>query len=348
MTDLVLNLGNALDRLMPMHALLSPNGRVTHAGPTLEKLCPQSRLRGRHLFDVFTVRRPRVQHDMESLVLVSDSALRLEFVEPPHTVLRGSIVPLPEDGGYLLNLSFGIGIIEAVGNYGLNAADFAPTDLTIEMLYLHEAKSAVLEESRRLNARLDQARSVAESEALTDELTQLANRRAIDIAIAREIEAGRPFTLMHLDLDFFKEVNDTYGHAAGDRVLQKAADVFRAEIRSSDMAGRAGGDEFLILLRGPRDPELVRPLADRIIHQLEQPIPFGDIVCRVSVSAGAVFASDHPGADAQEITRLADVALYASKRRGRAQLTLYDPHLENEDFSVSEQEENSRSPDAAA
>ena len=155
---------------------------------------------------------------------------------------------LPDGNGVLVNLGFGIGVVEAVGAYDLRASDFAPTDLTIEMLYLVEAKSAAMEASRDLNRRLQSAKRTAEQQAQTDPLTGARNRRALDAELGRMIEARIPFGLVHVDLDYFKAVNDTLGHAAGDHVLKTVAQILSGEIRSGDIISRVGGDEFVLVL----------------------------------------------------------------------------------------------------
>lgn len=145
------------------------------------------------------------------------------------------------DGGAFLNLSFGIGVAEAVRRHALTVEDFAATDLTVEMLYLVEAKTAVMDELRNLNRRLQGAKVAAEEQALTDQLTGLRNRRALDLQMKALIRLGASFGLMHIDLDFFKQVNDTLGHAAGDHVLREVARVLTQETRATDMAARVGG-----------------------------------------------------------------------------------------------------------
>src|SRR5690606_16624789 len=118
----------------------------------------------------------------------------------------------------LIDLSFGIAVIEAVRRHDLTATDFAATDLAVEMLYLAEARAAVMRAALSLNDRLRAARREAEALAMRDTLTGLGNRRALDEALQRLIARREPFGLMHLHLDYFKDVNDTLGHAAGDAV----------------------------------------------------------------------------------------------------------------------------------
>lgn len=232
--------------------------------------------------------------------------------------MKGVFVELPGQGGYLLNLSFGISVIESVRSHGLTSSDFSPTDLVIELLYLVEAKSAVMNETRNLNARLHGARIAAEEQAFTDTLTGLKNRRALDHMLSRFIDRDIPFALMQLDLDFFKAVNDTMGHAAGDKVLQKVAEILIHEIRPEDTVARIGGDEFVLIFDRLLDPAKLTSIANRIISRLEEPVMFQGKPCNISGSIGVVSSAMCKGADAGTYLSRADAALYRSKGRGRA------------------------------
>lgn len=226
-----------------------------------------------------------------------------------------------------VNLSFGISVVDAVREFDLTAADFAATDLTVEMLYLVEAKSAAMEASRQLNERLQSAREEAEQQALTDTLTGLKNRRAIDQEIFEALASREPFALMHADLDFFKAVNDTMGHAAGDHVLQEVSHIMTGETREVDSVGRVGGDEFVILLKGPQDSEVIDRIAQRIIDKLQVPIPFEDQFCQISGSIGTVVAGDYLNPTADQLLGDADAALYAAKHAGRGCHVFFAPHM---------------------
>ena len=121
---------------------------------------------------------------------------------------------------------------------------------------------------------------------------------------------------MHLDLDFFKEVNDTYGHAAGDTVLQRAARVMVAATRERDAVARIGGDEFVLIFPRLVDPDKLAAIAGRLIRGLEEPIAIGDQTCRISASIGIAIRQDSDEA-AEDLLHRADTALYAAKRAGR-------------------------------
>ena len=212
--------------------------------------------------------------------------------------------------------------MDAVGRFKLTSGDFPPTDLTIEMLYLVEANAAVFAESRNLTMRLLGAKTEAEEQAFTDTLTGLRNRRAMDAILKRYADCSESFALMHLYLDFFKAVNDTLGHAAGDAVLREASRILGEETRASDAVARVGGDEFVLILNRISDVETVDRIGKRILQRPEKPIKFGDHICRISGSIGVTLSEDYAQPDPEQMLIDADKALYASKNAGRACLTL--------------------------
>ncbi len=323
MTDPQMTLSpEAMDRLMPMHVWLTKTGEVRRVGPTLQKLRPETPMVGRRFLDIFEVRRPRRANSHKALLGLEGTPVHLVFHDAPMTALKGMVVKLNGGQDVLINLSFGISVVDAVAEYGLTLGDFAVTDLTVEMLYLVEAKAAVMNELRSLNNRLQGAKIVAEEQAFTDTLTGLKNRRAMDFLMARLIEASQPFSVMHLDLDFFKVVNDSFGHAAGDHVLQHVAQVLIDETRSEDIVVRFGGDEFVLIFDGLVDAARLNAIALRIIEQLEVPIPFNGETCRISASIGTALSTQYDVPDVEQMLHDADMALYTSKRTGRARVTM--------------------------
>ncbi len=320
------NIANVLDVLCPMHVILNKTGHMAHCGPTVHRLWADDVPPKSRFLDEFEVLRPRGICDMTRLLAAAGQKLHLKKRSEPYTTLKGVLMPNVDTGGAILNLSFGISIIDGVRDYALTSADFAATDLTIEMLYLVEAKSAAMEASRKLNLRLQGARIAAEEQAFTDTLTGLKNRRAIDHIMSRLIERTFPFALMQLDLDYFKAVNDTYGHAAGDAVLQQVARVLVEETRENDCVARVGGDEFVLIFEALTNRPKLADISRRIISRIEEPVPFNGDECRISCSVGIALSHDCQPLSQDNVMSDADEALYACKRAGRAQFRFFgDP-----------------------
>jgi len=313
----------AMDHLMPMHLIFGHTGHIEHLGPTLLKLTQGVDLIGARLLEVFEVSRPRNVSTISDLLGATGMKLHLVMRSDPKTSFKAVVAPNATSQGGILNLSFGIGVVDAVANYNLTSADFAPNDLVIEMLYLVEAKSAAMEESRKLNNRLQDARVIAEKEAQSDGLTGLYNRRALDKILDRFLDLDVPFTLMQLDLDFFKAVNDTMGHAAGDFVLGCVAKILIEETRSDDIVARTGGDEFVLLFRKCMPDIKLEEIAKRIITRLEEPMHFGSDICKISASMGSAKTDSYTIPDTETLMAHADAALYESKRKGRGRHTAY-------------------------
>jgi diguanylate cyclase (GGDEF)-like protein len=160
-----------------------------------------------------------------------------------------------------------------------------------------------------------------EEGTLTDSLTGLPNRRAIEDWGARQLSGaarhGFPFWVVMADLDDFKKVNDTHGHDAGDAVLKKFAEILKAGTRRSDMSGRIGGEEFLLILtHGNRGG--VQTAVDRVRRQLEaQEFTFGGHSVKVTASFGIAGFQGKQAPDFSRLVTQADVALYGAKRSGR-------------------------------
>lgn len=311
-----------LDRVLPMHLMIDGNGIVQHAGPTIQKVFGDREIVGRHVFGLLELKRPRNIKRIEDVREIDTKRVRLKIKDEYETPLTGAVAFMPDLNCVLVNLSFGYSIAESVARYKLTASDFAPTELAVEMLYLVEAKTAAMDIANQLAHRLHDEKEVAKSEAQTDGLTGLANRRALDLRLGRQLKRNVPFSLMHLDLDYFKSVNDTHGHAAGDAVLEAVAAVLQQETREVDLVARVGGDEFVIVLDNFVCPSRLERLAARLIQNIENPVVFRDAACRVSASIGVVLSTSYAYPDPAEMAEDADQALYASKRAGRATYTI--------------------------
>lgn len=317
----------SLDALMPMHIWIGPTGHILQCGCTLQKLLPEDSFPGQLFFDKFTIMRPRKVKVLDQLLRMNGAQLKIGLKGLPNMHLKGTVVALPGGTGAFLNLSFGISVQDAVRRFDLSLTDFAASDLAVEVLYLIEANAAAMNASRDLVDRLQDAKTDAESRALTDTLTGLNNRRAMDMTFG-QLLAHPPqdgFGLMLIDLDYFKSVNDTLGHAAGDLVLLEVAKVLREEVRADDKVFRVGGDEFVLVLRNCNDLDLMTRIADRIIARLEQPVHYEGKPCRISASIGITISDYYDPVEIDKMLSDADEATYASKNAGRAQHTVFKP-----------------------
>jgi len=157
--------------------------------------------------------------------------------------------------------------------------------------------------------------------AFHDSLTGLANRLLfldrVEHALARAERDGGGLAVLFIDLDDFKRVNDTWGHAAGDLVLQEVAQRLSSHVRAGDTVARFAGDEFTVLLEGVTSPEEVRGIAERLLRALDRPFDLQDTFVRLSLSIGAALAPAAPYPDSGTLLLAADQALYAAKRRGK-------------------------------
>jgi diguanylate cyclase (GGDEF)-like protein len=168
--------------------------------------------------------------------------------------------------------------------------------------------------------------------ARQDALTGLSNRLMFREELERRCATGNaampPFALMIVDLDHFKQINDTFGHPAGDAVLEAVAQRLRALTRSGDIVARLGGDEFAILQDGAVSPDTSRRMAERIIAGLSAPYTIEGTTASIGASIGIASAP----ADATTASHLfshADLALYHSKAQGRGSATIFAPALQD-------------------
>ncbi len=190
------------------------------------------------------------------------------------------------------------------------------------------------EERQRLqNARQELARL-----ALTDSLTGLCNRSFFDISIeseaARSTRTFKPYSLLFIDADHFKWVNDTYGHQVGDTVLKALAQVLKRSVRRSDLACRYGGEEFAVILPETDIPR-ARVLAQRIHAEVaELARSYKSLRQPLTVSIGISCDPGGQSIAAQQLIEQADCALYAAKRNGRNRTEVF--YVQGETFTMDE------------
>jgi diguanylate cyclase (GGDEF)-like protein len=172
---------------------------------------------------------------------------------------------------------------------------------------------------------LDETMAELRRQAETDGLTGLANRTRFHEELGQALEQPAGVSVLLVDLDGFKSVNDTLGHAAGDELLISVAQRMVGALRSRDVAARLGGDEFAVLLRDCAGPE-AEETARRILASLSDPVQISGVEVRANASIGA--ASAEPGEGAGALVRRADVAMYAAKSAGKGTWKRYDANME--------------------
>jgi diguanylate cyclase (GGDEF)-like protein len=191
----------------------------------------------------------------------------------------------------------------------------------------------------QLVADLAAREAIAQHQALHDNLTGLANRALLEDrlvqALHRHRRSGEQVALLMLDLDHFKQVNDTLGHPCGDELVRQVGTRLSALLRDTDTVARIGGDEFAIVQAHPKGEADVRRLCERIIETIRAPFQLGEREARVGVSIGAVFASESAGTST-ELLRQADITMYRAKAAGRDCYRLFteamDADVKRRDF----------------
>lgn len=194
-------------------------------------------------------------------------------------------------------------------------------------LYLAAMSAAAFTLNKMLIATM-QAERENHHRARHDALTGLLNRRglieAANAAIVGVSRDEKPLALLFLDLDDFKSVNDTYGHAVGDRLLKSVAERLKGELSAADVAARIGGDEFVVFAEVPTQQEAIAK-GQRLIGAIAGTYPLSDgVSATVGVSIGIAIAPEH-GSDSEDLLIVADAALYKAKSDGKSQCCMASP-----------------------
>ncbi len=208
------------------------------------------------------------------------------------------------------------------------------TDIRRQQRHLERYAELLSQANTRIaekNHELLRSQQAVKHAALHDALTGLANRRYLDIILQETTaaETTKGLALLHIDLDRFKQINDTMGHGAGDAVLRAVARVLRQTTRAGDFVARVGGDEFVVLCRHALEREELALLATRIVEALREPVEHEGSSCRFGGSIGIAVAP--PGqVNAHEVLVNADLALYRAKNSGRNRFEFFSESLQVE------------------
>jgi diguanylate cyclase (GGDEF)-like protein len=217
-----------------------------------------------------------------------------------------------------------------------------PVGLLLTKMHIAVATDSLIVEciellAAQLSAGLEVARNVSERRGLEerlahwafhDSLTDLPNRvlfaDRLELALARTARDDTHVAVLFLDLDGFKEINDTLGHAAGDELLQNVARRLHGCLRPNDTLARYGGDEFVVLVEQVDTPDSAVLVAKRILNALSHPVRVGDQQLYVKTSIGIALAGAQPGANT-DVLRRADMAMYEAKTSGGSRYVLASP-----------------------
>ena len=201
-----------------------------------------------------------------------------------------------------------------------------PTRRKDEIGDLHRGFNALLEELELRDAKLATQQQRLLRLASRDEVTQLSNRHHFRQLLDQALQRSRaaPFAILCIDLDRFKNVNDSLGHDVGDRVLRLVGERLRSIARADDTMARMGGDEFSIILMHMESQADVLPVVRRVLRALQQPFEVDGLVLHVGASIGISLAP-RDAVDAEQLLKNADLALYDVKASGRNDFRFFDP-----------------------
>ncbi|WP_369069037.1 EAL domain-containing protein [Kineococcus terrestris] len=321
-----------LERLCPFHLLLDAEGRATRLGPSLRKVCPALRP-GEPVAPLLRFTTPR------------EASWRRGAGEPPRGlvvletdrghVLRGQL--LPAGAGTLFVGTPWVTSTEDLAALGLRLDDFSAADPVTDLLLLLGARAGALADAQLLAAQLQEVAAAHAHRAGHDDLTGLANRAAFTDRLERELRSARArggsVGVVLLDLDRFKEVNDTLGHDCGDLLLRQVGPRIGAVLRAGEAVARLGGDEFALLVASPRRGAAAladhRAVAERVLAALHEPFVVAGLTLFVEASAGIAAAPEH-GSTGALLLQHADVAMYQAKSRHLG-VVAYSPDLDGHD-----------------
>jgi diguanylate cyclase (GGDEF)-like protein len=204
------------------------------------------------------------------------------------------------------------------------------TPVPVAAAYRHSVMAAL----EHMRLRLIDRRRIEEQVqylARHDTLSGALNRGSLNEVLALSIEqaraAGAALAVFYIDLDRFKHVNDTLGHALGDEVIRSTAERIRTLVRRGDHFARLGGDEFAIVVHGLTEHEAVEALAQRIVERLAQPLMVGAQTLHIGASVGVAML-DEQVVDREDLLHKADLAMYRAKGEGRGRVSIYDEQLD--------------------
>lgn len=222
--------------------------------------------------------------------------------------------------------------INAIANMTIGLIVLSSLLVICFAIYLSKAVSSVLTNREEAMQALEESEERNKQMAYTDSLTGLPNRNLlesnIDKAIAKAARSHSQFAVMFIDLDQFKDINDTLGHSVGDKLLVTMAERLANTLRENDTIVRFGGDEFVAVTDNFDSIEAIDPIAHRIIDAVSVPVKLADTEVLITASIG-IACYPHNGKDTTSLLKHADTAMYQAKNAGKNQFQPYDKHSAN-------------------
>ncbi|WP_428612203.1 diguanylate cyclase [Shewanella sp.] len=268
-------------------------------------------IKGKNLFDQFDyLPATWLKQKMESVFLLKNRAF-ISWEQRPYVFQFGNYRPITGRADFMYQNVTLLPLSSLTGQIThISMIIYDVTDVAINKLQLKAA-----------NERLEHL-------SQTDGLTQLHNRRHWQLCMQKEFDRhtryGDPTTLVMLDIDHFKRINDTYGHIAGDKVIQHVSHILRQSLRETDCAGRYGGEEFSVVLSNTNADSALY-FADRLREKIAaSELRFESVILKVTVSIGICGIDDQLSNSAQWLAQ-ADNALYQAKQQGRNCSVIFTP-----------------------
>ncbi|MEM9341628.1 MAG: EAL domain-containing protein [Pseudomonadota bacterium] len=323
-----------LNLIFPFGILVGPDGVILGFGASMEKLPGMTTALGKQVFDALHFTKPRLIDREKLLQDVLGKRITCEVSDPnglKPVAFFGMAFNVTMAGTHhvLLMLTPGVNARTLVEDRGLSTTDFGAADGSADLLLLLAMQEEMVADGKKKSARLEAARDEAERLANHDALTGLPNRRALMRELARCLSEG-PLSVMHVDLDHFKEINDTFGHAAGDAALRHAAEGLRTVVGEGALCARIGGDEFVAILEGEVPQDQLEVMANVVVTALSRPFDFRGAEITAGASVGMAQTTVGDGQSPDDVLHSADLALYEAKRGGRGHALLCTPQLINE------------------
>jgi diguanylate cyclase (GGDEF)-like protein/PAS domain S-box-containing protein len=271
-----------------------------------------------------------------TVTYASPSTARVLGFDPTHVEgTRFADLIHPDDLTRVLQFLSPVG--EAEGHTGLvefrirrRNGDYVHTE-TLRTPLLHDPNVRGIVLNTRDVTERKQFEEQLSHQAFHDSVTTLANRALfhdrVTHALERQVREHEPISVLFMDLDDFKTINDSLGHAAGDQLLYEVGERLKGCLRAADTAARLGGDEFAILLEDSEEGVQAADVAERIMQMLEEPFTLEGKEVFVRASVGIATADGERAGDVEELLRNADVAMYMAKERGKGRYQVFEPAM---------------------